>query len=122
ARGRRGDGQRAAHAVHVAVEPELAEDAPGGEVGERRLGLGGEDAEGDGEVVVRPLLAHAGGGEVHGDAALGVLEAGVPERGPDAVGGLAHGAVGTADGGRVREARRHVDLDVDDERVYAAEA
>ena len=36
--------------------------------------------------------------------------------------GLAHGAVGQADGGGVRQARGDVDLDVDDDRLDAAES
>ena len=69
---------------------------------------------------MRALLADAGGSEVDGHAALRVLEAGVAQRRADAVGGLAHGAVGQADGGGVRQARGDVDLDVDDDRLDAA--
>src|SRR5207247_5065058 len=73
------------------------------------------------QVERRALLAHARGAQVDGHPALGVLEAAVAERRPDALGALADGAVGEPDGGRVREAGRHVDLDIDDERVDAAE-
>src|SRR5437667_3400080 len=116
-----GDGEGAAHAVHAAVEPELAEDAPAGEVGQAEVAEGGEEREGDRQVERRALLAHARGAQVDGHPALGVLEAAVAERRPDALRALAHGAAGQADGGRVREAGGHVDLDVDDERVDAAE-
>src|SRR5438552_10759564 len=118
---RRGDGERAAHAVHAAVEPELAEHAPAGEVRQVEVAEGGEEPEGDRQVERGALLAHAGGPQVDRHPALGVLEAAVAERRPDALGALAHGAVGEADGGRVREAGGDVDLDVDDERVDAAE-
>src|SRR5205823_3678794 len=117
----RGDGEGAAHAVHAAVEPELAEHAPAGEVGQAEVAEGGEEPEGDRQVERRALLAHAGGAQVDGHPALGVLEAAVAERRPDALGALAHGAIGEADGGRVREAGGDVDLDVDDEGVDAAE-
>src|SRR5437667_5612955 len=118
---RRGDGERAAPAVHAAIEAELAEDAPAGEVREAEVAEGGEEPEGDRQVEGRALLAHARGPEVDRHPALGVLEAAVAERRPDALGALADGAVREADGGRVREAGGHVDLDVDDERVDAAE-
>src|SRR5207247_4156066 len=118
---RRGDGERAAPAVHAAVEAELAEDAPAGEVGQAEVAEGGEEPEGDRQVEGRARLAHARGPEVDRHPALGVLEAAVAERRPDALGALADGAVGEADGRRVREARRDVDLDVDDDRVDAAE-
>ena len=117
----RGDGEGAAHAVHAAVEPELAEHAPAGEVGQAEVAEGGEERQGDRQVERRALLAHARGAQVHGHPALGVLEAAVAERRPDALAALADGAVGEPDGGRVREAGRHVDLDLDDERVDAAE-
>ena len=118
---RHGDRQDATHAVHATVETELAQDTPGGEIGEASLAVRGEDAERDGQVVVRPFLADAGGRQVDGDAALRVLEAGVAQRRADPVGGLAHGAVGEADGRRVREPGGDVDLDVDDERIDAAQ-
>jgi hypothetical protein len=70
---------------------------------------------------VRPFLAHAGGGEVHGDPALGVLEAGVSHGGANAIGGLAHRTVGQADGRGVGQTGRDVDLDVDHQRVHAAQ-
>ena len=70
---------------------------------------------------MRPFLAHARRGEIHRDAPLGILESGVPHRRPDAILGLAHRAVGQPDGRRVRQARGDVDLDVDDDRVDAAE-
>src|SRR5439155_235424 len=117
---RRGDGERAAHAVHAAVEAELAEHAPAGEVRQVEVAEGGEEPEGDRQVERRALLAHAGGAQVDGHPALGVLEAAVAERRPDALGALADRPVGEADGGGVRQARRDVDLDVDDERVDAA--
>src|SRR4029077_11524343 len=55
-----------------------------------------------------------------GHPALRVLEAGVAQRRPDAVGGFTHGAVRKTDGGGVRQARGDVDLDVDDDRLDAA--
>ena len=107
--------------MHAAVEAELAEHAPAGEVRQAEVAEGGEEPEGDRQVERRALLAHAGGAQVDRHPALGVLEAAVAERRADALGALAHGAVGEADGGRVREAGGDVDLDVDDEGVDAAE-
>jgi hypothetical protein len=120
--GRRGsDRQCPAHRMDPAVETELADDAPAGEVGQARLALGGEQPGGDREVERDAFLAYAGRRQVHGDAALGVLEARVAQRRADAVARLAHGTVGKADRRRLRQARRYVHLDVDDERVDSAE-
>jgi len=100
---RRGrDRQRASDRVHAAVEAELADHAPAGEVGQRRLPFGGDQTERDREVERDPFLADARGGEIHGDATLRILEPGVAERGADAVARLAHGPVGQADGRRLR--------------------
>src|SRR5437667_3144308 len=118
---RRSDGERAAPAVHAAIEAELAEDAPAGEIREAEVAESGEEPEGDRQVEGRALLAHARGPEVDRHPALGVLEAAVAERRPDALGALADGAVGEADGGGMRQPRRDVDLDVDDQGVDAAE-
>ena len=51
----------------------------------------------------------------------GYSKPGVAQRRADAVARLAHGAVGQSDGRRLRQARGDVDLDVDDERLDAAE-
>src|SRR5579871_6401287 len=117
----RGDRQRAAHRVDAAVEAELAERAARAQVRQRRRARGGEDAERDREVEGGALLPDAGGAEVHGHAAGRIVEARVAQRRADAVARLAHRAVWEADGRGLRQPGRHVDLDIDDERVDAAQ-
>ena len=107
--------------MDASVEADLAEDAPAREVGQRGLVVRGEDAERDRQVEGGPLFPDAGRSEVHRHATGRVLEAGVPERGADAVARLAHRPVGQADGGRVRQPGGDVDFDVDDQGVDAAE-
>ena len=111
---RRGRAARAAAAigsaprtrVHAAVEPELAEHAPAAtDRGAAASPSAARMPSAIGRSNARALLADAGRREVHGDAALRVVEAGVAERGADAVARLAHGAVGQADRGRLRQAR-----------------
>src|SRR5262249_61533675 len=97
--GRGGGGRRG---LRAAVEPERAAPAPPAEVGKGGCPRRGQHAEGDREIVVWPLLADAGGGEIDGDASLRVLESGVAQGRADAVGGLAHRAVRQPDGGGVR--------------------
>ena len=114
------DGHRedAADGAQRAVERELAADE---HLVQHRLRdparARGEEAERDGQVERRALLAHVGGGEVHGDGAARHGEAGVLERGPDAVAALAHGAVGQAHHGPPRQVGFDVGLDLDGQRV-----
>jgi site-specific DNA recombinase len=119
ARGGR-DRQRAADRVHAPVEPELAHHAPAPEIRQARRSLGGEKRQRDRQVEGDAFLPDARRCEVHRDPTLRVVEARVPERGADAIPRLAHGAVGEPDGRGLRQARRHVDLDVDEERIDAA--
>jgi len=68
-----------------------------------------------------PSLRMPAGARFTVDAPLGILEARVPERRADAIARLAHGAVGQADGGGLRQPGRDVDLDVDHQCLDAAE-
>src|SRR5690606_10705354 len=69
----------------------------------------------------RALLPHVGRGEVDGDPPARRREAGVLERGEDAVAALADGAVGEPDDGPGREAGLGVGLDLDGEGVDAVD-
>ena len=91
-----GDGQDAADAPHFAAEGELAEHGHGVEEGQFVGAVGGEEGQGDGQVVDGALFAEVGGGEV--DRHGGGLEAeeGVAQGGVDAVDALFDGGVGQA--------------------------
>ncbi len=115
--GGRGDRERAADRSHAAVEGELAGDGDAAEMLVQRVAGRGKEGERDREVVGGALFAEMGGSEVHGDAAGRDLEAGVPERGADAVFALADARVRETHGLRVRDAGREVDLDLHGVRV-----
>lgn len=95
--GEAGEGEGAPHRAGGPGEAEFAGDEVVVDCGRLHL-LGGEqDAEGDGQVVERPLLAQVAGGEVDRGADARGLEAAVAERGHDAVIGFLDGGVGEAD-------------------------
>ncbi len=75
--------------------------------------LRGEDAERDRQVERRAGLAHVGRRQVDRDAMRRKLEAGVPDRAPDAVAALADARVGQPDHREAGQAERDVDFDVD---------
>src|SRR5207237_1764529 len=82
---RQPDGQRPAHGLDLPVERELADD------GERTEGVAPgaadrrQDAERDGQVERRALLADVGGREVDGDAVVGKFEARTADGAADAL-------------------------------------
>ena len=75
-----------------AVERKLADDD--GVAEWRDLLAGGEDAQGDRKVVVRPSLGEVRRCEVHRDRPIGKTDPGRGDRGPNPVFGLPHGGVG----------------------------
>ena len=83
------DGEGAAHGLDLAVERELADDREGVRRAVAQGAGGGEDAEGDRQIEGGALLAEVGGREVHGDAVVREGEAGVADRGADALAALA---------------------------------
>ena len=110
---RDGNRQHAANRVDRAVQRQFADDHG---VVNRLAGQWagrGEQAQRDRQVERRPGLPHVGRREVDGDAMVGEVEAGVANRGSDAVPALAHGRIGQPDHGEVGEPERNVDLDVD---------
>lgn len=118
--GQQADGQPAPDRTGGAGEAELAGDQVVVEPFAMQLVGGGENAEGDGEVVKGALLAQAAGREIDGGAGAGALEAGVAQGGGDAVGGLLDGGVGQADEDPARIAGLAVvDLDLHGQRVDA---
>lgn len=115
-------GQRAAHRAQLAGEREFAGKFMAGQAGRRNLPAGGEDAEGDRQVEAPGFLGQVGRGQVYGDAAGGVLEAGIDDRGTDAVACLANFGVGQADQGQSGQPVGQVHLDGDRRRVEAVES
>ena len=98
ARGARGVGHRdrAPHAAHRPVEPELAAERVAGEPLRRHLPGGRQQRRREREVEARARLAQVGGRQVHGDPPQRELEAGVDQRRPHALARLLHGGVGQA--------------------------
>ena len=75
-----------------------------------------------GKVEPRALLADVGRREIDGDALLRIPEAGVHQRGLDALPALAHRHVGHPDhDGIPRVAGEHVDFDIDQVRIDAVD-
>lgn len=79
ARGQDCDREHAADRLHPTVERQCAAaDEILHEPGRQDVG-GGQQSEGDRQVVARAALAHVGRRQVDGDPALGKLEAGVTD-------------------------------------------
>ena len=74
--------------------------------------------ERDRQVEARALLLDVGGGEVDRGAAHRRREAGVDERGHDAVLAFLHGGVGQADDDDLRIAVPGIDLDLNGIRIH----
>ena len=105
--------QHASHRPNRAVEPQLAEkhepvDALGGQCAERH-----EEADRDRKVETRSGLSLITGREADGDAPRRDREAGVGERGRDALAALLHLAGRKPDDRPVRQPLGDVDLDAD---------
>lgn len=95
--GEPGDGEGAAHRACGAGETEFAGNEPIGEMIGFELTRGGEDAEGDGQVVEGSFLAEIARCEIDRGARARWTEATVVERGENAVGGFLDCGVGEAD-------------------------
>ena len=114
-----GDGQHAFHRTHRAGEREFADHDEVIELIGFELFAGGEHADGDGQIETRPFLLHVGGREVDGRAAHRKFEAGIGERGADAVARFLHRGVRQADDDDDRVAPAGVDFDFDGIRLDA---
>ncbi len=117
----RRDRQRAPDRPHAAVERELARDGDAAQVVVEGMAGRREHGERDRQIVRGAFLSEVRRREVHGDAAGRNLEAGIAECRPDTVLALADARVRQADGLRVGNAGREVDLDLDGMRVDADE-
>ena len=90
-------GRMPLHGRTRAGEREFADDDKIIELVGFDLFAGGEHPNGDGQIKARPFLFHVGGREVDGGAAHRKFEAGIGERGGDAVARFLHGGVRQAD-------------------------
>ena len=95
--GEAGDGEGAFHRTGGAGEAEFAGDEAFGHFLRLQLLGGGQNAEGDGQVVERTLLPQVTRRQIDGRAGAGGAEAAVFQRGLDAVGGFLDGGIGQAD-------------------------
>ena len=100
-------------ACRLPSERELAEQGPAPPPA-RTCSERDEDADGDRQVERRARLGPVGRGEVDRDPTGGVLEAGVPDGGPDPLARLRQGGVRQADEARHGEPRGDVHLDADE--------
>ena len=108
-----GDGQNALARTHRAGQRQFADDDEIVELVGFHLFAGGQHAQRDGQIKARPLLLHVGGREVDGGAAHRKFEAGIGERGGDAVARFLDRRVRQADDDDERVAVAGVDLDFD---------
>src|SRR5690606_10741170 len=106
-----GGGQQAVHRPQFAVEGELGDELVVAEVLRRQLSRGGENAEGDGQVVAAALLGNIGGGEVDGDAPGREVEVGVEQGAAHPLPALLHRRLRHAYDAQARQAVGQVDLD-----------
>ena len=89
-----GYGKRAAHGLQAAVEAKLANHHEAAEHRAVHLACGGQQADGQWQVVGAALLAEVGGSHIHRNVGHGKPVAVVLQRGHYAVVALAHGIVG----------------------------
>ena len=115
------DGQHALARPHRAGEREFADHDEIVELVGFDLFARGQHADGDGQIEARPFLFHIGGREVDGGAAHRKFEAGIGQRGRDAVARFLHGGVRQADDDDDRVAVTGVDLDFDGIRFNAVD-
>ena len=119
--GRQHHGQHAADGLDRPVEGKLADDDG---IRQRSLNLsrGRQQADGDGQVVGRALLAQVGGGQVHGDALHGVGIAAVFNGGVHPLLGFLDARVGQPDHGVAGQPVIDVHFHGDDDALHAEEA
>ena len=92
------DRQSSSHRTHAAVERQLTDGHHALEFfGVGEVAIRAQDAQGDGQVKARPLLAEVGGGEIHRYLLERKKEFTVVDRSMDPLAALTHGGVGQAD-------------------------
>ncbi|MNN62649.1 hypothetical protein D3C81_1779720 [compost metagenome] len=72
-------GQHALHRAQLARQCQFAQAFDLGKGGRWYLAIGGEDTQGNGQVIAPAILGQVGGGEVLGDAPLRVVQTGVDD-------------------------------------------
>ena len=109
----KGHRQNALARTHRAGQREFADDDKIVELVGFDLFAGRQHPQRDGQIETRPFLFHVGGREVDGRAAHRKFEAGIGERGRDAVARFLHRGVRQADDDNQRVAPAGVDFDFD---------
>ena len=117
-----GDGQRAAHPAHPAIERKFAHQDVVAQFFFIQRTVGAEDAQRHRQVEARTFFLYIRGREVDGDLRGRNVVAAIAQRRTDALAALAHRRIGQPDGVEVvfRGANAgDIDLNFDDRRVYA---
>lgn len=117
--GGKGGRQHALHAAHRPRQRQLAQAFHCVQRGDRHLPVGGQDAQGYGQVEASAILGQVGGGEVEGDAPRGELQAGVEDGAAHTVLAFLYRGFGQADQGQVGQAVGQVRFDGDRRGQYA---
>src|SRR5438552_925038 len=119
-----GDGQRAAHPAHPAIERKFAHQDVVAQFFFIQRTVGAENSQRHRQVESRTFFLYIRGREVDGDLCSRNIVAAVAQRRADALAALAHRRIGQADGVEVvfRGANAgDIDLNFDDRRVYAVD-
>ena len=114
-------GRTPLHRTHRAGQREFADDDEVVELVGFHLFAGGEHADGDGQVEARPFLFHVGGRKVDRGAAHREFEAGVGQRGGDAVARFFDRGIRQADDDDDGVAPAGIDFDFDRVRFDAVD-
>jgi len=113
--------QTALYTLHAAVQRQFAEHQVPMQVVALERVVGCDQTQRDRKVEGRAFLARVRGGEIHGEATIGEVVAGVFDCRLDAVQGFARGSFSQTDRGEARKAAGDIDLDLDRERVNAGQ-
>ena len=116
------DGERAAHRPQRAIERKFAHQQVF--VGAADRSHRAQDPESHRQIEPRALLAHVGRRQIDGDRFVGIAEAGIEQRGLDALAAFAHRRIGHADRDEIARAAAgvHVHLDVDQVRFNSKDS
>ncbi len=115
--GGKGHGKSTPDRPQISLEADLADHERVGQPLAGKLPAGDEDAQRDGQVEGRAVLADVGGGQIDSDAAERELKAGVGQGRADPFPALLDRSVGQPNGGEGGQAAGDVDLDVHGVRV-----
>ena len=112
-----GEGEDSLDRAHAPVEGEFADDGALFQGAVLEFLAERDNADGDGQIEARALLAHIGGGEIDGGAPLGFGVGHVADRRPHPVAALFDRRVGQANDDDAGVAFANIDFDLDAERI-----